>query len=198
MEDRPRSGPVWQWNTPPDATDRRRTPEGRACSRNGGEEAGCTMGLDTNGPTCFAQREWHLTRCTAVLCRSHLGIRKPSGRANMNGVLGGLWRVGNCCARINDLGIKPKSTTVVVTNWTNRRGPAMRPPMLLAPCVLRHHPQNGGLMQKTDAEGLSFGDELKRIGSEQGDERRSRPGSYATPFSSLPHRTGPDPWRQKD
>ena len=137
--------------------------EGRALFQKWCEEAGCTMGLDTMG-NMFAQRDGTDPDALPVYVGSHLDTQPTGGKYDgVLGVLGGL----ELLRTMNDLGIKTKHP-VVVTNWTNEEGTRYAPAMLSSGVFAGIHTQEWAYA-KTDAEGLSFGDELKRIGW-QGDE----------------------------
>jgi N-carbamoyl-L-amino-acid hydrolase len=68
---------------------------------------------------------------------------------------------------MNDLDIKTKHP-IVVTNWTNEEGTRYAPAMLSSGVFAGLHTQDWAYA-RVDADGKTFGDELKRIGW-QGDE----------------------------
>ena len=76
----------------------------------------------------------------------------------MLGVLGGL----EIARTLNDLGIKTRHPIVVV-NWTNEEGTRFAPAMLASGVFAGVIDQDFAYSRK-DARGLSFGDELARIG----------------------------------
>ncbi len=76
----------------------------------------------------------------------------------MLGVLAGLEVVRT----LNDLDIKTKHP-IVVTNWTNEEGTRYAPAMMASGVFAGIIPQEEAYA-KTDAKGLTFGDELERIG----------------------------------
>ena len=137
--------------------------EGRALFQSWCEAAGCSMGLDQMG-NMFAQRDGTDPDALPVYVGSHLDTQPTGGKYDgVLGVLGGL----ELLRTMNDLGIKTKHP-VVVTNWTNEEGTRYAPAMLSSGVFAGIHTQEWAYA-KTDAEGLRFGDELKRIGW-QGDE----------------------------
>ncbi|WP_120501203.1 Zn-dependent hydrolase [Roseovarius sp. EL26] len=137
--------------------------EGRALFQNWCEAAGCTMGLDQMG-NMFAT--WGGTDPDAlpVYVGSHLDTQPTGGKYDgILGVLGGL----EILRSLNDLSIKTKHP-IVVTNWTNEEGTRYAPAMLSSGVFAGIHTQDWAY-ERVDAEGKTFGDELKRIGW-RGDE----------------------------
>ncbi|MEM5469244.1 Zn-dependent hydrolase [Celeribacter marinus] len=132
--------------------------EGRALFQSWCEAAGMSMGVDTMG-NMFATRAGTDPDTLPVYIGSHLDTQPTGGKYDgVLGVLGGLEAVRT----MNDLGIKTKHP-IVVTNWTNEEGTRFAPAMLASGVFTGRHTQEWayGL---TDAEGKTFGDELKRIG----------------------------------
>ncbi|WP_439104898.1 Zn-dependent hydrolase [Celeribacter marinus] len=132
--------------------------EGRALFQSWCEAAGMSMGVDTMG-NMFATRAGTDPDALPVYIGSHLDTQPTGGKYDgVLGVLGGLEAVRT----MNDLGIKTKHP-IVVTNWTNEEGTRFAPAMLASGVFTGRHTQEWayGL---TDAEGKTFGDELKRIG----------------------------------
>jgi N-carbamoyl-L-amino-acid hydrolase len=132
--------------------------EGRHLFQSWCDAAGASMGVDQMG-NMFAT--WGGTDPDAlpVYVGSHLDTQPTGGKYDgILGVLGGL----EIIRTLNDLKIKTKHP-IVVTNWTNEEGTRYAPPMLSSGVFGGIHTQEWayGL---TDAEGKSFGDELKRIG----------------------------------
>ncbi|SLN42740.1 N-carbamoyl-L-amino acid hydrolase [Roseovarius albus] len=137
--------------------------EGRALFQKWCEDAGCTMGLDQMG-NMFAS--WGGTDPDAlpVYVGSHLDTQPTGGKYDgVLGVLSGL----EILRSLNDLGIKTKHP-IVVTNWTNEEGTRFAPAMLSSGVFAGIHTQDWAY-EREDAEGKTFGDELKRIGW-RGDE----------------------------
>ncbi|SHI82430.1 Zn-dependent hydrolase [Wenxinia saemankumensis] len=132
--------------------------EGRALFRDWCEAAGCTMGLDSMG-NMFARREGTDPDALPVYVGSHLDTQPTGGKYDgVLGVLSGLEVVRS----LNDLGIRTRHP-IVVTNWTNEEGTRFAPAMLASGVFAGQHDQDWAYARK-DAEGKSFGDELKRIG----------------------------------
>ncbi|MGB7263796.1 MAG: Zn-dependent hydrolase [Albidovulum sp.] len=136
---------------------------GRALFQSWCEAAGMTMGVDSMG-TMFATRAGEDPQALPVYMGSHLDTQPTGGKYDgVLGVLAGL----ECIRTMNDLGVKTKHP-IVVTNWTNEEGTRYAPAML-ASGVFAGVLEEDWAKDRTDAEGLRFGDELKRIGWE-GDE----------------------------
>ncbi|GHF69459.1 Zn-dependent hydrolase [Seohaeicola zhoushanensis] len=132
--------------------------EGRALFQKWCEAAGCTMGLDTMG-NMFARREGTDPEALPVYVGSHLDTQPTGGKYDgILGVLGGLEVIRS----MNDLGIRTRHP-VVVTNWTNEEGTRFAPAMLASGVFAGVHTEDWAYA-RTDAEGKTFGDELKRIG----------------------------------
>ncbi len=137
--------------------------EGRALFQSWCEDAGMTMGLDTMG-NMFARREGTDPDALPVYVGSHLDTQPTGGKYDgVLGVLAGL----ELARTLNDLDIKTKHP-IVVTNWTNEEGTRFAPAMLASGVFAGLHDQDFAY-SRTDAEGKTFGDELKRIGW-KGDE----------------------------
>ncbi|MEX1660693.1 Zn-dependent hydrolase [Thioclava sp. 15-R06ZXC-3] len=132
--------------------------EGRALFQSWCEAAGMSMGVDSMG-NMFAMRPGQDPDALPVYMGSHLDTQPTGGKFDgVLGVLGALEAVRS----MNDLGIKTKHP-IVVTNWTNEEGTRFAPAMLASGVFAGVHTQDWAY-GKTDAEGKSFGDELKRIG----------------------------------
>ncbi|WP_166416632.1 Zn-dependent hydrolase [Cochlodiniinecator piscidefendens] len=132
--------------------------EGRALFQKWCEDAGCSMGLDQMG-NMFAQRDGTDPEALPVYVGSHLDTQPTGGKYDgVLGVLGGLELIRT----LNDLGIETKHP-IVVTNWTNEEGTRYAPAMLSSGVFAGMHTQDWAYARE-DAEGKSFGDELKRIG----------------------------------
>jgi N-carbamoyl-L-amino-acid hydrolase len=132
--------------------------EGRALFQSWCEAAGMSMGVDSMG-NMFATRPGQDPDALPVYMGSHLDTQPTGGKFDgVLGVLGALEAVRS----MNDLGIKTKHP-IVVTNWTNEEGTRFAPAMLASGVFAGVHTQDWAY-GKTDAEGKSFGDELKRIG----------------------------------
>jgi N-carbamoyl-L-amino-acid hydrolase len=132
--------------------------EGRALFQRWCEDAGCSMGVDTMG-NMFATRPGTDPEALPVYMGSHLDTQPTGGKYDgVLGVLGALEVVRS----LNDLGIRTKHP-IVVTNWTNEEGARFAPAMLASGVFAGLHTQDYAYA-RTDAEGKSFGEELKRIG----------------------------------
>ena len=94
-----------------------------------------------------------------VYVGSHLDTQPTGGR--YDGVLGVLSAL-ELVRTLNDLDIKTKHP-IVVTNWTNEEGTRFAPAMLASGVFAGEHTRDWAY-DREDAEGLKFGDELKRIG----------------------------------
>lgn len=132
--------------------------EGRALFQRWCEDAGMTMGLDRMG-NMFMRHEGTEPDLDPVYIGSHLDTQPTGGRYDgVLGVLAGLEVIRS----IRDLGIRTRHP-IVVTNWTNEEGTRFAPAMLASGVfagVLTEDYANS----RVDAEGLTFGDELDRIG----------------------------------
>ena len=132
--------------------------EGRALCQTWCEAAGMTMGVDTMG-NMFATRPGTDPEALPVYMGSHLDTQPTGGKYDgVLGVLGGL----EVIRTMNDLDIKTKHP-IVVTNWTNEEGTRFAPAMLASGVFAGVHTQDWAY-EREDAEGKSFGDEIKRIG----------------------------------
>ncbi|MFY0622212.1 MAG: Zn-dependent hydrolase [Pelagimonas sp.] len=132
--------------------------KGRALFQNWCEAAGMTMGVDTMG-NMFATRAGEDASALPVYMGSHLDTQPTGGKYDgVLGVLGGL----EVIRRMNDLDIKTKHP-IVVTNWTNEEGTRFAPAMLASGVFAGKHTQDWAYARE-DAEGKTFGDEIKRIG----------------------------------
>ena len=132
--------------------------EGRALFRRWAEAAGCTIGVDRMG-TSFARREGTDAAALPVYVGSHLDTQPTGGKYDgVLGVLAGLEIVRT----LNDLGIRTRHP-IVVTNWTNEEGTRFAPALLASGVFAGIHDLDFAY-SRTDAEGKSFGEELRRIG----------------------------------
>lgn len=132
-------------------------------------DAGLTMGLDRIG-NMFARREGTDPDAPPVYIGSHLDTQPTGGRYDgVLGVLGGL----EVMRTLNDLKIKTKHP-IVLTNWTNEEGTRFAPAMLASGVFAGIHTLDYAL-DRRDAAGLRFGDELARIGWAGDEEVGARP-----------------------
>ncbi len=132
--------------------------EGRALFRSWCEDAGGTVKVDQMG-TMFAEFPGTEPGLAPVYVGSHLDTQPTGGKYDgVLGVLGGL----EVIRTLRDLGLKTRRP-IVVTNWTNEEGTRFAPAML-ASGVFAGVLEQGWAHDRTDAQGLRFGDELERIG----------------------------------
>jgi len=132
--------------------------EGRHLFAKWCKDAGMTVGVDTMG-NMFAAREGTEPGLDPVMIGSHLDTQPTGGKYDgVLGVLAGLEAIRT----LNDLGLKTRRPIVVV-NWTNEEGTRFAPAML-ASGVFAGILEQDWAYAREDAEGLKFGDELKRIG----------------------------------
>ena len=132
--------------------------EGRKLFQAWCEEAGMSMGVDTMG-NMFMTRAGTDPDALPVYVGSHLDTQPTGGKYDgVLGVLGGLELIRT----LNDLDIKTKRP-IVVTNWTNEEGTRFAPAMLASGVFAGMHDQDWAY-DRADADGKTFGDELKRIG----------------------------------
>ncbi|TGP23118.1 MULTISPECIES: Zn-dependent hydrolase [unclassified Mesorhizobium] len=132
--------------------------QGRELFKSWCDEAGLTMGVDQMG-TMFMTRPGTDPDALPVYVGSHLDTQPTGGKYDgVLGVLSGLEVVRS----LNDLGIKTKHP-IVVTNWTNEEGARFAPAMLASGVFAGVHTQDYAYARK-DLDGLTFGDELRRIG----------------------------------
>jgi N-carbamoyl-L-amino-acid hydrolase len=132
--------------------------EGRRLFQRWCDEAGLTMGVDQMG-TMFMTRPGTDPDALPVYVGSHLDTQPTGGKYDgVLGVLAGLEVVRS----MNDLGIKTKHP-IVVTNWANEEGARFAPAMLASGVFAGIHTQDYAYARK-DPDGLTYGDELARIG----------------------------------
>ncbi len=121
------------------------------------KSSGCTVRVDQAG-NIFARMEGSQD-LPPVLIGSHLDTQMAGGRYDgILGVLAGL-EIIRC---LNDNGITPKRPIEVV-NWANEEGARFAPPMSSS-SVFAGTKSLEWLYGLTDDDGLTFGDELERIG----------------------------------
>jgi beta-ureidopropionase / N-carbamoyl-L-amino-acid hydrolase len=137
--------------------------QGRKLFESWCEDAGMTMGVDKMG-TMFMTRPGTDPDALPVYVGSHLDTQPTGGK--FDGVLGVLSAL-EAVRSMNDLGIKTKHP-IVVTNWANEEGARFAPAMLASGVFAGAIPLDYAYSRK-DPEGLTYGEELKRIGW-QGEE----------------------------
>ena len=122
------------------------------------EDAGCTVSIDAVG-NIFARRPGRDETKPAVMMGSHLDTQPTGGRFDgVLGVLAGLEAIRT----LNDHGIETEAA-VEVACWTNEEGSRFSPAMM-GSGVFAGVFELDDINTKLDIDGLSFGDELKRIG----------------------------------
>ncbi|MEM9199808.1 MAG: Zn-dependent hydrolase [Pseudomonadota bacterium] len=130
---------------------------GRALFQRWCEAAGLSMGVDSMG-NMFATRAGTDPEALPVYMGSHLDTQPTGGKYDgVLGVLGGLEAIRT----LNDMGVKTKHP-IVLTNWTNEEGTRFAPAMLASGVFAGKYSQDWAY-DRVDAQGLRFGDELKRI-----------------------------------
>ncbi|MEO0387664.1 MAG: Zn-dependent hydrolase [Pseudomonadota bacterium] len=122
------------------------------------EDAGCTMALDQMG-NMFATRPGTDADALPVYVGSHLDTQPTGGR--YDGVLGVLGAL-ELLRTLNAAGIQTRRP-IVLTNWTNEEGTRFAPALLSSGVFAGVHDQDWAY-DRTDAEGVRFGDALNRIG----------------------------------
>ncbi len=132
--------------------------QGRAQFQEWCEDAGGTMSVDKMG-NMFAFYPGTDPNALPVYVGSHLDTQPTGGKYDgVLGVMGGLEMVRT----LKDLDIKTKHPIVVV-NWTNEEGTRFAPAMISSGVFAGVHSMDWAYDQQ-DADGKTFGDELKRIG----------------------------------
>jgi N-carbamoyl-L-amino-acid hydrolase len=132
--------------------------EGRALFRDWCEAAGLSMGVDRMG-TMFMTRQGTDPDALPVYVGSHLDTQPTGGKYDgVLGVLSGLELVRT----LDDLGISTRHPITIV-NWTNEEGARFAPAMLASGVFAGVHTLDYAY-GRTDLDGKSFGDELRRIG----------------------------------
>lgn len=132
--------------------------EARHLFRRWCEEAGMTVSVDTMG-SMFALRPGADPSLAPVCIGSHLDTQPTGGKYDgVLGVLAGLEVVRT----LNDAGITTRHPLCLV-NWTNEEGCRFAPAMM-ASGVFAGVIDEDWALDRRDASGLRFGDELARIG----------------------------------
>jgi N-carbamoyl-L-amino-acid hydrolase len=132
--------------------------EARALFKRWCDDAGLETGVDRMG-NMFATRAGTDPEALPVYMGSHLDTQPTGGKYDgVLGVLGALEVVRT----LNDLDVRTRRPIVVV-NWTNEEGTRFAPAMLSSAVFAGKHSLDWAYA-RTDAAGLTFGEELKRIG----------------------------------
>jgi len=120
--------------------------------------AGCTVGVDQMG-NIFARRAGRDDSLPPVVTGSHLDTQPTGGKFDgIFGVLAGLEVIRS----LNDLGYETEHPIEVVV-WTNEEGSRFAPAMISSGVFGGQHTLEHGL-SRADADGLTIGEELERIG----------------------------------
>jgi N-carbamoyl-L-amino-acid hydrolase len=135
------------------------------------EEAGCTIRIDRMG-NIFARRAGLDNTLPPVMTGSHLDTVPTGGKFDgILGVLAGL----EVLRTLNDLDYVTRAP-VEVAVWTNEEGSRFSPAMISSGVFAGAIPMEDA-KARTDKDGKSLGDELKRIGYEGEDDVGGRPVS---------------------
>lgn len=122
------------------------------------KEAGCTIRIDKIG-NIFARREGKNPDLPPIVTGSHLDSQPTGGRFDgVYGVLAGL----EVIRTLNDLNYETEAP-VEVAVWTNEEGSRFAPAMVASGVFAGVFDLEYGL-SRTDQEGKTMGEELKRIG----------------------------------
>ena len=122
------------------------------------EAAGLPVTVDRLG-NMFARREGQEPGLPPVMIGSHLDTQIAGGRFDgIVGVLAGL----EIARTLNDRGVQTRRPIEIV-NWSNEEGARFAPPMSASSVFAGVNNLAWGL-GRTDAEGVTFGAELNRIG----------------------------------
>ena len=120
--------------------------------------AGCTVSVDRMG-NIFARRAGRDDSLPPVVTGSHLDTQPTGGKFDgIFGVLAGLEVIRS----LNDLGYETEHPIEVVV-WTNEEGSRFAPAMISSGVFGGQHTLEHGL-SRADADGLTIGEELERIG----------------------------------
>lgn len=128
------------------------------------KEAGCTIKVDKMG-NIFARREGADSSLAPVLTGSHLDTQPTGGRFDgVYGVLTGLEVIRS----LNDMNIQTRHS-IEACVWTNEEGSRFAPAMVASGVFGGVFDLEYGL-NRSDADGLTMGEELQRIGYAGGEE----------------------------
>jgi len=132
------------------------------------EALGCTVAVDEVG-NMFARRPGKNQNLAPIAMGSHLDTQPTGGKFDGTlGVLGAL----EAMRTLHDLGYETNAPIEIV-NWTNEEGSRFAPAML-ASGVFAGVFTPDYAYSRTDREGRSFGEELKRIGYQGADKAGAR------------------------
>lgn len=137
--------------------------EGRDLFTNWCKEAGCTIEIDDFG-NMFVRRDGVNNDLPPIAIGSHLDTQPHGGKFDgVYGVLAGL----EIIRTLNDAGIETEAPIEII-NWTNEEGARFAPAMLSSGVYADLFTREFAF-SRTDVDGNTFEDELKRIGY-QGDK----------------------------
>lgn len=132
--------------------------EARHLFRQWCEMAGLAIGVDRMG-NMFATRPGTAPNTPPVFIGSHLDTQPTGGRYDgVLGVLAGL----EIIRTMNDLDLKTRHPITIV-NWSNEEGSRFAPAMLASGVFAGVHSLDYALSRR-DADNLTYGEELDRIG----------------------------------
>ncbi|MDQ6595678.1 Zn-dependent hydrolase [Bacillus salipaludis] len=121
------------------------------------EELGLTVKIDDMG--CMYATLAGTEQKPPIVIGSHLDTVKKGGRFDgVLGVVAGLEVVRT----LVENGVKPK-IPITIVNWTNEEGARFEPSMM-ASGVIAGKFDKATMLQKKDADGITFGDALEKIG----------------------------------
>jgi N-carbamoyl-L-amino-acid hydrolase len=122
------------------------------------EALGCTVSVDTVG-NMFALRPGKNNKLAPIAMGSHLDTQPTGGK--FDGVLGVLGAL-EALRTMVDLGYETNAPVMIV-NWTNEEGSRFAPAMLCSGVYAGVFTQDFAYA-RADRDGITLGDELKRIG----------------------------------
>ena len=132
--------------------------QGRRLLQAWAEAAGLTMTVDRVG-TMRLHRPGRDPSRAPVAIGSHLDTQPSGGKYDgVLGVLAGL----ELMRALHEAGAETEAPLVLI-NWTNEEGARFSPPMMGSGTAMGLFPE-ADTLAKTDSAGLTFGDELARIG----------------------------------
>jgi len=132
--------------------------EGRALFRTWGEAVGLSLSVDRVGNMIFTRPGRDPSR-KPIAIGSHLDTQPTGGKFDgILGVLAGL----ELMRALHEAGATTEAPLVLI-NWTNEEGARFAPPMMGSGAAMGVFPETD-VLAKTDTEGKTFGDELRRIG----------------------------------
>jgi len=138
--------------------------EGRDLFTNWCKEAGCTIEIDDFGNMFVLRRDGVNNDLPPIAIGSHLDTQPHGGKFDgVYGVLAGL----EIIRTLNDAGIETEAPIEII-NWTNEEGARFAPAMLSSGVYADLFTREFAF-SRTDVDGNTFEDELKRIGY-QGDK----------------------------